>query len=92
VDGIYLMLGGDDTGNLCRVKQQTIVHSMGVCARAGIHFPEQSGLAFPRAQSSVYDLSTKCTACVYAIPPKELVHTGWEKTRCAKCRKRSGVG
>jgi hypothetical protein len=37
------------------------------------------------SKAPVYDLTTNCTACGYAIPPKELVHTGWETTRCPKC-------
>ena len=33
----------------------------------------------------VYDLSTKCTACGYAISPKEIMRTGWDTMPCQKC-------
>lgn len=36
-------------------------------------------------KAPIYDLSTKCTACGYAIPPNEILRTGWETMRCPKC-------
>jgi hypothetical protein len=33
----------------------------------------------------VYDLSTKCTACGYAIPPNEILCTSSDTMRCPNC-------
>jgi predicted RNA-binding Zn-ribbon protein involved in translation (DUF1610 family) len=38
-------------------------------------------------KAPVFDLSTKCTACGYAIQPNEIMHTGWDTMRCPKCGK-----
>ena len=47
--------------------------------------PLQDRLEQAVRKAPVYDLSTKCTACGYAIPPKEHQHTGSDTTRCPKC-------
>jgi hypothetical protein len=36
-------------------------------------------------KAPAFDLSTKCTACGFAVQPKEVAMTSWETMCCPKC-------